>query len=582
MVETVNITIAPEVLDLYPPPEPFMEMWKSGLLYSHQYAALLTDETKARIHSPTASGKSRAATFFSVSPFHRKKINRISATFVYPTNILTDQQFERSLVEGLVQNLGYGDAQTGVWKYREDDDFGIEYKKLRIPEGGDLVIAKLTGELASGILQAETRIKKGKADILHSFIDYLNEGHSFLICSPDLLAYATHEMYGSSSHFYSNSIKKELHSILRGRTLVIDEYHYYDPFSLINLERILSERNLAPARILLLSATGRVDYFPEVPATPISVDLPPPEGKHLASRELTVTFHFNERIPIPEPQNGGVAMYIHESVVENRIRCSYLRSRGVDVIQWDGTRKDLVKENEIGTLHNLICGTSAVEVGLDAPIDSVFTEWNLPWTSVSREIQRIGRAGRRSSSIPATVHIYVPGTIEVFQQEISKLGGHKMTKSELSLELMKAYHMIQDETLRRSNYVSYYYFNGKDDLVRNGYLESYDELKYSFRPPGSVALFLDENERGAIPFIYDKVSILNRYDTRSPIPEDYERINPGMKRFAAGLGINLDQNDLNQDFLVIRGLRETRDYRKIPDGTLGDLRSDRRRKYYVK
>ena len=327
---------------------------------------------------------------------------------------------------------------------------------------------------------------------------------------------------------------------------------------------------------------GRVDYFPEVPATPISVDLPPPEGKHLASRELTVTFHFNERIPIPEPQNGGVAMYIHESVVENRIRCSYLRSRGVDVIQWDGTRKDLVKENEIGTLHNLICGTSAVEVGLDAPIDSVFTEWNLPWTSVSREIQRIGRAGRRSSSIPATVHIYVPGTIEVFQQEISKLGGHKMTKSELSLELMKAYHMIQDETLRRSNYVSYYYFNGKDDLVRNGYLESYDELKYSFRPPGSVALFLDENERGAIPFIYDKVSILNRYDTRSPIPEDYERINPGMKRFAAGLGINLDQNDLNQDFLVIRGLRETRDYRKIPDGTLGDLRSDRRRKYYVK
>ena len=128
MVETVNITIAPEVLDLYPPPEPFMEMWKSGLLYSHQYAALLTDETKARIHSPTASGKSRAATFFSVSPFHRKKINRISATFVYPTNILTDQQFERSLVEGLVQNLGYGDAQTGVWKYREDDDFGIEYK----------------------------------------------------------------------------------------------------------------------------------------------------------------------------------------------------------------------------------------------------------------------------------------------------------------------------------------------------------------------------------------------------------------------------------------------------------------------
>ena len=169
-----TITLKPEIHELFPPPPEFEEIWNSGGLHLHQYSALVTDIKFGRIHAPTGTGKSRAAAFYAVAPFHRGLSNRINATFAYPTNLLTKHQFEEGLIDGLIQNLGYEFLKEDIWHYGMKDGSGIPYQRLKIPGGGELRVVKLTGADIAQILLASSMHKK-KADL-----EPVPESHSIL------------------------------------------------------------------------------------------------------------------------------------------------------------------------------------------------------------------------------------------------------------------------------------------------------------------------------------------------------------------------------------------------------------------
>lgn len=569
---TLTVAIEPEILDIFPPPQEYEDIWKGGDIYSHQYAALITDDKRGRIHAPTSTGKSRAASFFAVSPFHRGKEDRIKATFAFPTNILTNQQFERGLIEGLTRNLGYREIGTDEWKNSPDDDSGIPYRRLSINGGGELRVVKLTGTELAMLFTSEER-RGGKADYLEDLLSWMNQGHSFLIASPDILAYAANEMYGSSSFYYHSTVKRRVHSLLRGRTLIIDEYHSYDPFTLINFERLLDDQSLAPERVLLLSATKNIEYFPTIPEISPPPTLPKPVGKKTASREIKVTFHFNEYMPKPIAPSGGLSIYIHDSVVENRTRCAELRKQGIDFVQWDGTRKDNFDPSSLGKSVHLVMGTSAIEIGLDTPANEVVTEWwpDLRWGSPDSITQRVGRGGRGEEGAGATAHIYMP-VVTGEKVDIIKQYSDKIISKNAFNDLI--HRVAGTQTLRRESYVSFYYQQDKRKYLSDrGLLERYESLKYSFRPPGSMGLFIDNS---GPPFIYNKVTMVNRYDLRPPTPDDLSGLSEGMKKLCKGLEI-----DLEADAWVIEGLRDKREFVSLPTGVIDDLKAPRLRKYYV-
>ena len=568
----VELTITPEVLDVFPPPPQYGDIWNEGLVYAHQYTALMTDARSLKIHAPTATGKSRAAAFFAVSPYHLHN-DMISATFAYPTNILTDQQFENGLIDGLRENLDYRDLGEGAWPPYHSDGMGIPYKRLKTPEGEELTVAKLTGKILADAL-LDDAIRGGKADVLEKFMDWLNQRHNFLIASPDVLAYASHELYGSASFYYHSGRKTRLHSLLRGRTLVLDEYHEYDSFTLINLERLLADSDLSPKRVLLLSATGREDFFPDIPVLHLQKNLPSPASTKVASSSIYLTFHFEEEVP-STIASEGLSLYIHDSVVQNRLRCSQLRKEGTPVVQWDGTRKDSVKNTDLGSMYHNIMGTSAVEVGLDTAANAVITEWHPAWVSIDHIVQRIGRAGRRKSSIPSLADVYVFD--DNMKGELSRMEGLSLTKDELSAMLYKIYQGYYKRSFNRKDYVSYYFSNeGEEELRKQHYLDPYDRLRFSFRPPGSLALFLDRTESEPYLFLYDKVLITNRYEDRPPTPDDLDFVGEGWRRFCKELQLDIK----GEDFRVIYAQKTKRDWIARPTGDIKDLKGNLR-KYYV-
>jgi hypothetical protein len=579
MVDCVSLLLKPEVHTLFPPPREFEGMWKTGGLYRHQYAALITDSKFGRIHAPTGTGKSRAASFFAVGPFHRHKAERIQATFAYPTNILTKHQFEEGLISGLIDNLGYHNLETLAWSPTESPA-EVQYQRLRIPSEGELIVVKLTGNDLASLLSGPSP-RRGKADLLQEFLDWLNSHHNFLICSPDLIAYAAHEQYGSSSLRYHNSVKRRVHSLLRGKTLVLDEYHQYDPFTLINLERLLEDERLAPERVLLLSATKRSGYFPNIPEEikppPMPSPLSYPDSPRIASREIRVEFVFDKDMPLPKPVTEGLTVCIYNSVIQNRQVCQQLRRMGVRLLQWDGTRKDDCPKDEPGRDIHLVLGTSAIEVGLDLDADMLLTEWSPTWMRPEQLTQRIGRVGRREKELPARAEIFVRGALEDHvRKPLSSLNGRAITKDCLNEFLTN---LFGYDRIDRSSYVSYYYSeDGRKKLERRQLLQPNEELRYSFRPPGSQALFLDKTDDAPFLFLYEKAPMINRYETRPPTPDEIAHVDDGWRNVCSHLHIDIESG---ADFLVIVGEKARRGWLQTPTGNLEDLSAKNLRKYYI-
>lgn len=573
MVNDIRFDLEPETLPRYPLPD-WCQSYGDGLIYAHQWNALTTDATRGRIHTPTGTGKSTAASFFAVSPFLRNKDHLIRGTFCYPTNLLTLQQFNEGLLKGLVEYLGFSwqhssDREPYTWTRSLDDatggQVGFKYWRLRTPNGEPLFIAWMTGEAMVRAIAASVGARvPGKCDLLLEFMTWLNERNSFLVTSPDLLAFASHEAYGTTHQKYRRDKQRRLSNLLRGRTVVIDEYHMYDPFTLVNIERLLEDDFLRPSRVLLLSATSMPNYFPEIPHDLKGSSLPKEVDEFTPTSKVSVTLRFAE-IPEPFEQPGGLSLWIHNSVVENRRRAQQLRNRGIRVVQWDGTRKD-----DYNSHTTLVLGTQAIEVGLHLPCARyLFTEWWPSVVSASQIIQRIGRIGRESSDSCCEAHIFIPPDEGIFSG-LSTLEGKRIKQSCLR-EILES--VRPPRLFLRERQVSWYFGRESEPGVRQSLgLRESDTLRYSFRIPGTQALFVDID---GMPFVYEEEIIRRRYDVapavREEVPDEWAR-------FAEGIGI--DENR----FFRIRDMRQGKPVKKkmIPTGEVDDLKKFGLRHLYVK
>ncbi len=570
MVDEIRFRIEAPRMHRYTLPD-WAQSYGDGLVYEHQWIALSTKENVGRIHARTGTGKSRAAAFFAVAPFLRGEEPIIQSTFIYPTNLLTKQQFEEGLLGGLRENLGFGKPTEREWspglQYGGSlNEFSIPYTTLKMPDGGDLYVSQMTGEL---MLKTLSAIQSGsmpkRGDLLLQFMSWLSMRHSFLVASPDILAYASHEMYGTTSVMYWRDKKKRLANLLRGRTLIIDEYHMYDAYTLVNLERLIDDDFLSPSRILLLSATPAREFFPKIGTLSSPENPSSPADEIVPASSVDVILHF-DRLPEPfvDPE-GVLSIWIHNSVIENRRRAERLRKDGIRLIQWDGTRKDDLTEGA-----RLILGTSAVEVGLHLPeARRLYTEWWPTFVQGSQIVQRIGRIGRDGKGQIAEAHVFISPDAEL-KSDLSCLDGRSLVQEEL---LIKLEEVRPPRYFNRENQISYYFGGENEPGVREKLgLNPRDQLRYSFRIPGTQALFVDYD---GFTFIYEEQVITRRYDLVPAIPE---KISSAWRAFALALGIGEDR------FYQIRGEVQDRTRKRVgvrPTGQIDDLKKWSLRHLYL-
>jgi hypothetical protein len=76
-------------------------------IYPHQKSLLHEDGFKRlKVHVPTAGGKTLGALLFALRDTYRSNSIPVRAVFAYPTNLLSRDQFERSIVRGLTEWVG--------------------------------------------------------------------------------------------------------------------------------------------------------------------------------------------------------------------------------------------------------------------------------------------------------------------------------------------------------------------------------------------------------------------------------------------------------------------------------------------
>lgn len=88
----------------------FRDEWLLRPVYGHQRFLLHeTGFNKLKVHVPTAGGKTLGGVLFALRDTFQKPSAPVRAIFTYPTNLLSRDQFERSIVRlsqnGLAQSL---------------------------------------------------------------------------------------------------------------------------------------------------------------------------------------------------------------------------------------------------------------------------------------------------------------------------------------------------------------------------------------------------------------------------------------------------------------------------------------------
>ena len=84
-------------------------------VYPHQRFLLHEDAFKQlKVHVPTAGGKTLGALLFALRNTFRSPSTPVRAIFTYPTNLLSKDQFERSIVRGLREWVGAGSVGAGA------------------------------------------------------------------------------------------------------------------------------------------------------------------------------------------------------------------------------------------------------------------------------------------------------------------------------------------------------------------------------------------------------------------------------------------------------------------------------------
>lgn len=499
----------------------FQDEWLARPVYAHQ--RFLWHEAsfkQLKVHVPTAGGKTLGAVLFALRDTFADPNVPVRAIFIYPTNLLSRDQFEHSIVGALTEWIGAGPPKIGVISPTErrfvPDGSPFEQSVSRgaptyvfvLPPrlgGRDLYVTVITGEGLQHLFSDETILELGrrKGTYLLAVLDVLNQHDHIILCSPDLLGYVAQRCYSVTTNFYNGRWRDELEIKLANHKVVVDEYHFYDPYTYLNLFNTLDK--LGSERVLLLSATATSQFFPDArvldPQAIAQGWDRNQTGNNVASYPIEISLHRAE-MHVSDPAPPDQTIYFYHSAIAAHERAEQFRRQRVKVTEWTGIRKASDKD------ARLAIATSAAEVGLDLPFREVHTEfWGSAW-EIPSVLQRIGRVGRSERAGRSRAHIWITGREPNL---LHQLFGNRpeLSKAEFGALLKRAF---GEESFRPTDYVSHYLWDegGTQELRRFWQIPPYDKskLQFHFRPPNSQVVF----NWGGTRFAYDWIPIANRYE----------------------------------------------------------------------
>jgi hypothetical protein len=498
----------------------FQDEWVRRPIYAHQKFLLHEGDFRSlKIHVPTAGGKTLGGVLFALRNTFENPSTLVRAIFTFPTNLLSRDQFERSIVRALTEWVGAEPPLPGVISpverrfvrdgapFEETVSRGAPTYVFTLPQrlgGRDLYVTVITGESLQRLFSDENIVELGrrKGTYLLAVLDVLNQHDHIILCSPDLLGYVAQRCYSVAAGFYNARWRDELEIKLANHHVVVDEYHFYDAYTYLNLACTLEK--LASEPLLLLSATAAAEYFPDADSLDAVEAARHWEdsrvGDHVASCPIDMFLHQAE-LEIDDPTPRDATIYFFHSAITAHEIVKRLTDQGVRSTEWTGIHK----AQEAGA--RLAVATSAAEVGLDLPFREVHSEfWGNTW-EIPSIIQRIGRVGRSEGAGRSRAHIWITG------REPNLLPRILDNRTELSKAefggLLKG--TFGEESFRPTDYVSYYLWN--EDRIRE--LRRFwqippndtSRLRFHFRPPNSQAVF----KWGDVRFVYDWIPIANRY-----------------------------------------------------------------------
>ena len=501
----------------------FRDEWLLRSVYAHQRFLLHEAGFKElKVHVPTAGGKTLGAILFALRDSFAEPLTLVRTILTYPTNLLSRDQFEHSIVRALTEWIGTSLPKVGVINPMErrfvpdGSPFEVSvgrgvptYVFTLPPRFGsrDLYVSVITGEGLQHLFSEENIIELGrrKGTYLLAVLEVLNQHDHIILCSPDLLGYVAQRCYSVTGGFYNPRWRDELEIKLANHKVVVDEYHFYDPYTYLNLRNTLNK--LQSESLLLLSATATGQFFPDAEvlnsqsvAEGCKADR---NGDSISSYPIEVSLHRAEmQVGDTTPQNQTI--YFYHSAILAHETVERLRAMSARVTEWTGIRK----ATEQGA--RLAIATSAAEVGLDLPFREVHTEfWGNSW-EISSIIQRIGRVGRSEEAGESQAHIWITGREPKILFQLFE-GKTVLSKAEFG-DLLRG--SFGEQSFRPVDYVSDYLWSEERtrELRRFWQIPPHDKTKLSFhfRPPNSQGVF----NWGDHQFVYDWIPIANRYEVQ--------------------------------------------------------------------
>lgn len=494
-------------------------------VYPHQRFLLREGGFKnLKIHVPTSGGKTLGALLFALRDTYRQPTTLIRAIFTYPTNLLSRDQFQNSILRALTEWVGadlraVGGIDPIKRKFVRDPGSFEETVKRGAPTyvfalparlgARDLYVTVLTGESLQHLFTQENIVELGrrKGTYLLAVLDVLNQRDHIVLCSPDLLGYVAQRCYSVSANFYNARWRDELEIKLGDHQVVIDEYHFYDPYTYLNLTNAV--RKLGATQLLCLSATAKDAYFPDTEVLGIEAltrDVAGSScGDRVASFPIDVRLRADE-IRIEDAQVDETIYFYNSAITAHEVAQS-LRAKGLTITEWTGIQKSVEAQ------ARLAIATSAAEVGLDRPFRVVHTEfWGNDW-EIPSLIQRIGRVGRSAQAGRSTANVWVSGREPKLLFDVLE-SRPVMSKGEFGDLLM---HTYGERSPRLEDYVSFYLWdeNRAKELRRFWQVpHEVKRLRFHFRPPNAQVVF----DWNGTKFVYDWIPIANRYEVQQVLP----------------------------------------------------------------
>jgi CRISPR-associated nuclease/helicase Cas3, C-terminal len=490
-------------------------------IYAHQRFLLHEAGFKRlKVHVPTAGGKTLGAVLFALQDTFADPAIPVRTILTYPTNLLSHDQFERSVVRALVEWVGTESPRIGAINpverrfvphslpFEKSVNLGAPTYVFELPKrlgGRDLYVTVITGEGLQHLFSKENIVELGrrKGTYLLRVLEVLNQHDHVILCSPDLLGYVAQRCYSVTGNFYNNRWRDELEIKLANHNVVVDEYHFYDRYTYLNLMNTLER--LESNRLLLLSATAISQYFPDaeiLDPQKCSQDWSRcRDGEKVASYPIDIFLHQAE-MEVQDVLPQDETIYFYHSAITAHETAEQLRNQQIRLTEWTGILKATNRD------ASLTVATSAAEVGLDLPFREVHTEfWGNTW-EIPSLIQRIGRVGRSEKASRSRAHIWISGRepnllFGLFEERAM------VSKDEFGNLLLGAF---GEQTFSPSDFVSFYLWDEERtrELRRFWQIPPRDKsrLRFHFRPPNSQAVF----NWGGKRFVYDWIPIANRYE----------------------------------------------------------------------